>query len=124
MGTLRVWLFGALRLDHEDFRDRPHGGASGAGVAGLSPAAPGAPAQPEVLAGIFWGDRSDGKARRCLNTAVWRLRNALEPEGVAARCVSDQHSRRRAGFQLCQRPLAGRGRLRGAGAPGAGLPGR
>jgi DNA-binding SARP family transcriptional activator len=82
MGTLRIWLFGALRLDHEDFpidlaavhpvqgllaylllhRERMH--------------------SRETLAGIFWGSRSDDKARRCLNTAVWRLRSVLEPEGV------------------------------------------
>jgi DNA-binding SARP family transcriptional activator len=36
----------------------------------------------EVLAGLFWGDRPESQARRCLNTALWRLRNILEPEGV------------------------------------------
>ena len=123
MGTLRMWLFGALRLDHEDFaidlaavhpvqgllaylllhRERVH--------------------SREALAGIFWGSRSDDKARRCLNTAVWRLRSALEPAGVPRR-LSAQHGRGRAGLQLRQRPLAGCGCLRGASAPGAGLPGR
>jgi DNA-binding SARP family transcriptional activator len=33
----------------------------------------------EVLAGLFWGDYSQEKARGCLNTALWRLRRALEP---------------------------------------------
>jgi DNA-binding SARP family transcriptional activator len=32
------------------------------------------------LAGLFWGDYSQERARRCLNTALWRLRQTLEPE--------------------------------------------
>ncbi len=36
----------------------------------------------ETLAGLFWGDHSQERARSCLNTALWRLRQALEPDGV------------------------------------------
>lgn len=36
----------------------------------------------ELLAGLFWGDHSQERARCCLNTALWRLRQALEPAGV------------------------------------------
>ena len=36
----------------------------------------------EVLAELAWGDRPDDQARAALNTALWRLRNLLEPEGV------------------------------------------
>lgn len=36
------------------------------------------PHSREVLAGIFWGDNSQEKARACLNTAVWRLRSTIE----------------------------------------------
>lgn len=36
----------------------------------------------EVLAGTFWGDFSQAKARLSLNTALWRLRSILEPPGV------------------------------------------
>lgn len=36
----------------------------------------------EVLAGTFWGESSEQRARSCLNTALWRLRKVLEPEGV------------------------------------------
>jgi DNA-binding SARP family transcriptional activator len=38
----------------------------------------------EVLAGIFWAEHSQERARRALNTALWRLKKALEPEGVPA----------------------------------------
>lgn len=33
----------------------------------------------EVLASIFWGETGQEKARHCLNTALWRLRQVLEP---------------------------------------------
>jgi DNA-binding SARP family transcriptional activator len=37
----------------------------------------------EVLAGLFWGDYTETKARSCLSTALWRLRQVLEPHGIA-----------------------------------------
>lgn len=37
----------------------------------------------EVLAGLFWGEQSQKRARSCLNTTLWRLRQVLEPKGVA-----------------------------------------
>ena len=33
--------------------------------------------QREVLAGVFWPDRSDAKAKKCLRNELWRLRNSL-----------------------------------------------
>ena len=33
-----------------------------------------------VLAGLFWGDKCEERARCCLSTALWRLRRVLEPE--------------------------------------------
>ena len=79
MGALRICLLGVMRIKHEArpmetrigrtvkellayltlFRDRIHA--------------------REVLAGIFWGDHSDQKARSCLSTALWRLRKVIEP---------------------------------------------
>ena len=38
----------------------------------------------EVLADIFWGDYREGRARGSLNTALWKLKKALEPEGIPA----------------------------------------
>jgi DNA-binding SARP family transcriptional activator len=32
----------------------------------------------EILAGLFWRDQSQERAKACLNTALWRLRSALE----------------------------------------------
>jgi DNA-binding SARP family transcriptional activator len=36
----------------------------------------------EVLLGLFWGNYSEFRARKGLNTALWRLRKVLEPAGV------------------------------------------
>lgn len=36
----------------------------------------------EVLASLLWGDQPDERARNCLNTALWRLRNVLEPSSI------------------------------------------
>jgi DNA-binding SARP family transcriptional activator len=37
----------------------------------------------EVLAGLFWGEHNQDRARSCLSTTLWRLRAILEPAGVA-----------------------------------------
>jgi DNA-binding SARP family transcriptional activator len=36
----------------------------------------------ETLAGLFWGEQSQARARSCLSTALWRLRRVLEPGGI------------------------------------------
>lgn len=36
----------------------------------------------EVLAGLFWHEATEERARSCLSTALWRLRTILEPAGV------------------------------------------
>ena len=36
----------------------------------------------ETLAGLFWGDHPEDRARGCLNTALWRLRAVIEPTGT------------------------------------------
>ena len=36
----------------------------------------------ELLASVFWEEHSQEKARRALNTALWRLKKTLEPEGI------------------------------------------
>jgi DNA-binding SARP family transcriptional activator len=47
----------------------------------------------DQLAGIFWGDQEDSRARHCLNTALWRLRQALgDGEDGRAWLLVDAHS--------------------------------
>jgi DNA-binding SARP family transcriptional activator len=80
MSTLRIYLFGSIRLQMGDNpteirisrgvqelfvyllldRHRTH--------------------SRELLAGKIWANSSQERARDCLNTALWRLRRILEPE--------------------------------------------
>lgn len=79
MGDLRISLFGGVRITHESWdraeklsripqlllayllldRRRFH--------------------SRDVLANLFWSEHSQKRARNCLNTALWRLRQVLEP---------------------------------------------
>jgi DNA-binding SARP family transcriptional activator len=36
----------------------------------------------EALTELFWAEQREDRARRCLSTALWRLKQALEPDGV------------------------------------------
>jgi DNA-binding SARP family transcriptional activator len=36
----------------------------------------------DVLLNLMWGDLPSERARGCLNTALWRLRRHLEPQGI------------------------------------------
>ena len=38
----------------------------------------------EVLASVFWAEHGQERAQRALNTALWRLKKVLEPEGIPA----------------------------------------
>jgi DNA-binding SARP family transcriptional activator len=38
----------------------------------------------EVLADMFWGEYNQTKARRSLNTALWKLKKVLEPREIAS----------------------------------------
>jgi DNA-binding SARP family transcriptional activator len=40
------------------------------------------PVPRDVLADVFWEEHAPDQARSNLNTAIWRLRQALEPDGV------------------------------------------
>lgn len=82
MDMLQVYLFGSIQVRH-DYGTRP---------VKLTPSVQNLLAYlllerqrthpRETLAGLFWGDNTQERARNCLNTALWRLRSALEPDGV------------------------------------------
>lgn len=36
----------------------------------------------EALAALFWSEQTESRARSCLSTALWRLRQVLEPAGI------------------------------------------
>lgn len=81
MAHLRVQLFGGVRVERD-----------GVAVANLTRTLEGLVAflalnhhrthPRDVLYTHFWGDQPEDRARRCLNTAIWRLRQLLEPPGT------------------------------------------
>lgn len=77
MGTLRICLFGRVRVALD----------GGAQEVRMTPTAQTLLAflllhrsfcSRDVLASLCWGDQRDERARNCLNTALWRLRRALD----------------------------------------------
>ena len=83
MTVLRVFLFGHVRITYADqpapVKVTP---ACQALLAYLLLQRQHSHAR-ELLAGLFWSDYSQERARNCLNTTLWRLRRVLEPETVA-----------------------------------------
>ncbi len=82
MALLRIQLFGAVRVSHSDQpRDVRLIHAVQALLAWLVLNRRKTHAR-EALAEIFWGEQQEDRARSCLSTALWRLKRALEPDGV------------------------------------------
>jgi DNA-binding SARP family transcriptional activator len=82
MGMLRVSLFGSVRVCNgetplEMKLTRPMQGILAYLILNRHRTHP-----REMLAEIFWGDKSQDRSRASLNTALWQLRNAMEPDGV------------------------------------------
>jgi len=78
MTTLKIHLFGGMRITHADWTDEVK----------MTPAVQALFAylllyrhrihRREFLANLFWGDYCDDRARGSLSTVLWRLRSALE----------------------------------------------
>jgi DNA-binding SARP family transcriptional activator len=74
----------------------------------------------DVLAGIFWGDRPEAVARKCLRTDLWRVRGVVEVgRGAEEACLrvegdeigfqaGDDHWLDVAEFELCAQVAVGR----------------
>ncbi len=83
MGSLRILLFGGVRVSHD---------RSGVGVQ-LSKRVQNLLVylllhkrrfhSREELLDALWPDRDEQHARNCLNTTLWRLRLSLEPDGIS-----------------------------------------
>ena len=78
--SLRIRLFGGLAIERDDWPEpaRLTRGAETL-LAYLVLQRRRRHARDE-LAGTFWGDLPDPRARACLNTALWRMRQVLEAE--------------------------------------------
>ncbi len=83
MGVLRIFLFGPMRLHHEGHRPVPKMTRTLQSLFAYLLLQGKSAHSREVLAGLFWGEHPETRARNCLNTALWRLRRLLEPDGIA-----------------------------------------
>jgi len=82
--TLRVKLFGSLELERDGrplarFASRKSGELFAYLALNRK-----APLTREHLAGVFWGDSAEERARHTLNTTLWRINRVLEPPRSAA----------------------------------------
>ena len=82
MSVLRVSLLGSVRVTRDDSGIESRLSRSTQALLAYLMLRRHRSQSREVLAGLFWGDRRDDRARSCLSAALWRLRRELEPEGV------------------------------------------
>jgi hypothetical protein len=89
MGTLRIWLFGTLRLDHRDFAVDPALLRPVQGLLAYLLLRRERLHSRVVLAGLLRGERSDGGARRQMEPAdvVGLARDGYLAKLVGSRCT-------------------------------------
>ncbi len=83
MSTLRICLFGSVRLTHTEWSTKVKITRAVQRLLSFFLLNRHRLYPREALAGIFWGEHPEPAARRCLRTALCRLRKVLEPAGVA-----------------------------------------
>ncbi|MCH8988047.1 MAG: hypothetical protein IIA92_04490 [Chloroflexi bacterium] len=83
MTTLNIYLFGNVQINHNGLSSPLRLSHGLKALFGYLVLHRNRSLSREVLAGLFWGESGEAKARSCLSTAIWRLRSLLEPDGVA-----------------------------------------
>jgi DNA-binding SARP family transcriptional activator len=84
MGILQIGLFGGVRATHTNWRTEIQLTRENQGLLAFLLLQRHRFHSREILADMFWGEHSQQKARGSLNTALWKLKKALEPEGIPA----------------------------------------
>jgi DNA-binding SARP family transcriptional activator len=84
MGILQVGLFGDVRATHNNWITEIQLTRENQGLLAYLLLQRHKVHSREMLADMFWGEHTQQKARGSLNTALWKLKKALEPEGVPA----------------------------------------
>ena len=82
MGLLSISLFGEVRIAYDGVRVTTNVTRTTQALLAYLLLLPHRPQPRDVLTNVFWGDRTEERARSCLKTALWRLRSVLEPEGI------------------------------------------
>lgn len=75
---LRIYLFGSVRVHYDEPYREIHLTRTTQALLAYLILQGARPCPRQVLAGVFWGDSDESSARNCLNTALWRMRLALE----------------------------------------------
>ena len=82
MNLLKVNLLGIVRVAHQGVPTETGMGHAVKGLLGYLTLFRHRFHAREVLAGLFWGESSEDRARSSLNTTLWRLRKVLEPGSI------------------------------------------
>jgi len=84
MGILQVGLFGGVRATHNEWVTEIPLTRENQGLLAYLLLQRHKLHSRDSLADMFWGEHNQQKARGSLNTALWKLKKALEPEGIPA----------------------------------------
>ena len=82
MSSLRINLLGTVRVAHQGMETTRGLGRSVKALLGYLALFRDRFHTREVLAGLFWGESSENRARSNLSTTLWRLRKVLEPKPI------------------------------------------
>ena len=82
MGILQVGLFGSVRVTHNGWISESQLTRENQRLLAYLLLQRQKLHSREVLAGMFWGEYRPDRARGSLNTALWKIKKVLEPDGI------------------------------------------
>ena len=82
MNGLQISLLGIVRVAHQGIPTKTGMGRAVKGLLGYLTLFRNRFHAREVLAGLFWGESTEIRARSSLSTTLWRLRKVLEPSPI------------------------------------------
>lgn len=82
MNILHIKLFGHIQISHDNWKTQVNVSRVVQGLLAYLLLQRHRTHTRDALAALFWAEQNEEKAHGCLNTALWRLRSALEPTGV------------------------------------------
>jgi len=83
MERLHIYLFGGFLLERGGVALPPIASRSGRSLFAHLVMHPDRPLQRDLLAGIFWPDLPDGRARRRLSHTLWQIQDVVSTETVS-----------------------------------------
>lgn len=98
MGILKISLFGYMRIEREGWPEEMKLPYVVRNLLAFLLKNPHRYYPREVLMTMFWEDYPTKRARNCLSTALWRVRQVLEPTGVSKGTYLSVHPTGEIGF--------------------------